>query len=79
MLHRGFPDLRITADDLFADEHSAVVRWTLTGTHRGTFAGIEPNGQPVRITGIDILRIERGKIVARWDEVNRHGLGTGRP
>ena len=70
MLHGAFPDLRIVVDDLIVDEHNAVIRWTMPGTHRGPFRGIPPNGRPIRFTGIDILRIERGKVVARWDEVN---------
>ena len=56
--------------------HGAVLRWTMPGTHQGVFRGIQPNGQPVRFTGMDILRIERGKIVARWDEVNNRAAPT---
>jgi steroid delta-isomerase-like uncharacterized protein len=70
MLHSAFPDLRIVIDDLIVDEHNAVIRWTMPGTHRGIFRGIQPNGRPVQFTGMDILRIENGKITARWDEVN---------
>ena len=32
-LHGAFPDLRIIIDDLIVDEHSAVLRWTMPGTH----------------------------------------------
>jgi steroid delta-isomerase-like uncharacterized protein len=70
MLHSAFPDLRIVIDDLIVDEHNAVIRWTMPGTHQGLFRGLPPNGQPVRFTGIDILRIERGKVFAYWGEVN---------
>ena len=70
MLHSAFPDLRIVIDDLIVDEFNAVIRWTMPCTHRRVFRGIQPNGQPVRFTGMDILRIEDGKITARWDEVN---------
>lgn len=38
--------------------------------HQGAFLGLPPTGRPVRFTGIDILRIERSRVVARWDEVN---------
>jgi steroid delta-isomerase-like uncharacterized protein len=73
MLHRAFPDLRIEIDDLIVDEHNAVVRWSMPCTHLGVFRGIEPNGRPVRFTGMDILRVENGRVVARWDEVNNRG------
>ena len=32
-LHGAFTDLRIIIDDLSIDEHSAVLRWTMPGTH----------------------------------------------
>jgi steroid delta-isomerase-like uncharacterized protein len=70
MLHSAFPDLRIVIDDIIVDGSNAVIRWTMPGTHRGVFRGTQPNGRPVRFTGIDILRIDNGKVTARWDEVN---------
>ncbi len=70
MLHSAFPDLRIAIDDIIVDGSNAVIRWTMPATHRGVFRGAQPNGRPVRFTGIDILRIDNGKVTARWDEVN---------
>ena len=70
MLHQAFPDLRIVIDDVIVNEQNAVIRWTMPATHQGVFRGVQPNGRPVQFTGMDILRIEHGRIVARWDEVN---------
>lgn len=70
MLHGAFPDLRIDVDEILVDEENAVIRWTMPATHQGVFRCIEPNGKAVRFTGIDILRIKNGRVVARWDEVN---------
>ena len=36
----------------------------MPATHQGVFRGIEPNGKAVRFTGIDILRIKNGRVVA---------------
>jgi predicted ester cyclase len=36
------------------------------GTHQGEFMGIDPTGNRVTITGVDILRIADGKIVEHW-------------
>ena len=74
ILHTGFPDLRIIGDDIIADEGQAVIRWTMPGTHRGMYRGAPPTGKAVEFRGIDILRIESGKIVARWDAVERPAL-----
>jgi predicted ester cyclase len=47
-----------------------VVRWTGTGTHQGDQLGVPATGKQVRLTGIDILRIEEGRVVERWGETN---------
>jgi steroid delta-isomerase-like uncharacterized protein len=74
ILHAGFPDLRIIIGDIIAAEGSAVIRWTMPGTHQGMFRGTPPTGKVVEFRGIDILGIEGGKIVARWDAVERPAL-----
>jgi predicted ester cyclase len=65
----GYEDVN-DALRLIVDGDNAVIRWSMPCTHLGVFRGIEPTGQPVRSTGMDILRIENGKITARWDEGN---------
>ena len=52
-----FPNLRFVVDEQLADGNRVASRWTLTGTHRR---------RQVRLTGIVISRIERGKIVEDW-------------
>jgi steroid delta-isomerase-like uncharacterized protein len=80
MLHRGFPDLRIVVDDLVVDEHAVTVRWSMPATHTGEFPGLPPpSGERIVLNGIDILAIENGKIVARWDAVNRPAPLRGGP
>ena len=36
----AFPDFQLVIDDLVAEEDKVVVRWTFTGTHRGSLADI---------------------------------------
>lgn len=71
MLHTGFPDLAISIEALVADNELVAVRWRMPATHTGPFRGIPATGRPVVQRGIDILSIEDGKIIGRWDEVNR--------
>ena len=58
----AFPDGHTQIDDLIADDDKVVLRWTDGGTHRGEFMGVAPTGKRVTMTGIDIYRIEQGKI-----------------
>ncbi len=45
-------------------------RFTLTGTHRGDFAGVPASGNKVSVTGHDFLRFKDGKISEHWAEVD---------
>ncbi len=71
---RAFPDRILIADDMIAADDKVITRWTWTGTHKGQYQGIEPSGKRVTVTGITISRIEDGKVVEEWEEVNRLGL-----
>ncbi len=66
----AFPDFEATEIELLVDAASGkvTVRWSATGTHRGTFLGVAGSGRRVRLGGIEIIRVERGRIVERWGE-----------
>jgi steroid delta-isomerase-like uncharacterized protein len=71
----GLPDLHVALDDLIAEGDQVVTRWTLTGTHRGTFMGIPPTGNRVTATGISIVRFDGGQEIEAWNEWDAGGLG----
>ena len=73
-LRTAFPDLHYTVEDLIAEGDKVVVRWRWQATHQGEFLGIEPTGRPAPMTGIAIYRLEAGKIVERWVELDLWGL-----
>jgi predicted ester cyclase len=70
----AFPDLRITVEDTVAGDDKVAARMTFRGTHRGPFRGLEPTGRPVAFSSIRIYRIEDGKVVQTWAEVDALGL-----
>lgn len=69
-LYAAFPDLYAEVEDLVVDRESGkvAIRWTATGTHTHIFMNAQPTGKYVRIKGIEIIRIENGKIAERWGE-----------
>ncbi|MCI0713205.1 MAG: ester cyclase [Chloroflexi bacterium] len=71
-LYAAFPDFYATTEDLVIDltSQTVTVRWTATGTHRGQFMSVAATGKTINFTGIEIIRIENGKIVERWGEWN---------
>jgi predicted ester cyclase len=58
--------LREVVNDLIAEGDKVVVRYTLYATHTGDFYGIKPTGKKIEISGIEIFRVEDGKIVEFW-------------
>ena len=74
-LRTAFPDIHTSIDDVVAEGDKVVVRFTSRGTHQREGMGIPPTGKRVVYTGIDIFRIEDGRIVERWGEVDGLSLG----
>ena len=69
----GFPDVRHTIEQVVTADDLVIVRWQAAGTHEGEFQDLAPTGKPVTWTGINIFRIECGRISEEWSEVD--GLG----
>lgn len=71
-LKQSFLDSKIATpghhvvDELIAEGDRVVARVTGYGTHEGTYRGIPRTGRSIRMGGIVIWRIKRGKIVERW-------------
>ena len=70
----GFPDVRITVDDVIAAGDKVVLRWHSEGTHRGELAGLAPTGARGSVTGISIDQWKDGKVVETWTEWDNLGL-----
>lgn len=62
----AFPDAQVLVEDTIEADDKCVLRFTMTGTHRGPFMGLPATGKPFRMAGITILRFEGGKCVERW-------------
>ena len=48
------------------DGELAVIRWTITGTHKGELFGLAPTGKTIAVSGMDMLRVVDGKFVEHW-------------
>ena len=70
----AFPDLQFTVEDMIAEENQVVVRYTGRGTHQGDLMGIAPTGMQATASAVLIVRIEDGKIVEDWLNLDQLGL-----
>jgi len=50
------------------------LRWSHTGTHTGEFLGIPPTGKTFVLQGIDMYRVQHGKIAEHWNVVDMLGF-----
>ena len=56
MYRKGFPDLRMEAEDILVSGDKVVARVRGTGTHEGEFMGMPATGKSVDVQLIDIIR-----------------------
>jgi steroid delta-isomerase-like uncharacterized protein len=70
----AFPDLSWEIDFILAEDDFVAARWTASGTHLGTWAGVEPTGNEMRFSGINVFRFSEGKVVELWNHRDDLGL-----
>ncbi len=69
-LHRAFPDLHITVEDVIEEGEKVVSRNTVTGTHLGGYMGLPATGKSVTYSEIFSFRIRDGRIAETWGVVD---------
>ena len=70
----AFEDHHQTVHDWIVEGDKVVARWTVEGTHTGTYVGVSPTGRRTKATGMEIFRIENGKIVEEWCNLDFYGV-----
>ena len=70
----AFPDLHMTIDLMIAEGDMVVARWTTEGTNTGPWGTVPPTGKRARFSGVNIFRIQNGKVVELWN--HRDDLGV---
>jgi predicted ester cyclase len=70
----AFPNGQMSIDGLVAERDLVVALLTWRGTHQGEFYGIPATGKSVVCTSIGIDRMEDGKVVDGWGELDMVGL-----
>ena len=73
-LRDAFPDIMFVLEDLIAEGMLVAARYHWRGTHKGPFANILPTDNLVEVTGMDLYRIENGKIIEHWHNIDELGL-----
>ena len=74
-MRAAFPDLKATVmEPALVDGNLEALYVVLTGTHQGELMGIAATGRKVEFSGIDIIRVEDGKVVEHWGATDTMAL-----
>lgn len=70
----AYGSFTLEIQELLAQEDRVYVRWKQTGTHIGEVDGFEPTGLPIIQLASAIYRVQDGKIVEYWIQIDRAGI-----
>ena len=76
----GFPDWRVRVDEVLSAGDRVIYRWTIEGTHQGSFHSqalgrtLSPTGRAVTLRGIHIQRVADGRFAEAWTIQDTLGL-----
>lgn len=65
-LTRGFPDVHYEVERVISRDGEVWAMIWMSGTHRGEFMGLQPNGRSFRSPHVWIYRLENGLIEESW-------------
>ena len=65
-----YPDLHLTIERQIAEGDWVVTVVTARGTHRGTWLGMKPTGRSLVFTGVNVDKVQEGRIVEHGGAAN---------
>src|ERR1700682_4945149 len=73
-MQAAFSDIRVTFHNAIAEGDKVCLRWSCSMTHTGNGLGVPPTRKTLRTTGITVVRVANGKLVAGWQNWDMLGL-----
>ena len=71
MVIAAFSNRKMGMHDLAETNDGRVVEnWRMEGTHVGEAMGIPPSNQAISVRGMELWRVENGKVVEHWGVVD---------
>jgi steroid delta-isomerase-like uncharacterized protein len=74
MMRGGFPDIQWTLEEMVAEGDKVAARFTMRGTHLGTFFGTPSTGKKIAVQALNIYRLSRGQIIEETGQPDLLGL-----
>ena len=76
MMRSGFPDIQWTIEDMVTENEKVAVRFTMTGTHQGTFFGVPATGKTITVLAMNFYRLVGNQIIEEYGQPDMLGLLT---
>lgn len=70
----GFPGYTHEIHDQIAQGDLVVNRITWSGVHSGDFAGVPATQRPFELGGINMFRVEQGRVAEQWVQLDMFSL-----
>ena len=74
MMRAGFPDIQWALEEMVAEGDKVAARFTMRGTHRGTFFGVPPTGKTIAVQATNFYRLSGGQFVEEHGQPDMLGL-----
>lgn len=74
MMRGGFPDIQWTLEELIVEGEKIAARYTMRGTHEGTFFGVPATGRRIAVQATGFYSVVNGKIVGEHGQTDLLGL-----
>ncbi|KQO17871.1 ester cyclase [Paenibacillus sp. Leaf72] len=69
-----YGEFTLTVEQFLVQDDQVYVRWKQVGTHLGEIDGFVPTGKPIVEIASAVYRVEAGKIVEYWIQIDREGI-----
>jgi len=74
MMRSGFPDIQWTLEEMIAEDDKVAARFTMRGTHQGSFFGVPPTGKTIAVQALNFYRLSGGQFIEERGQPDLLGL-----
>jgi steroid delta-isomerase-like uncharacterized protein len=74
MMRSGFPDIQWGLNEIIVENDRVAARFTMRGTHQGTFFEVQPTGKKIQVQAMNSYRLLDGQIVEEYGQPDMLGL-----
>ena len=76
MMRGGFPDIQWAIEDMITENEKVAVRFTMSGTHKGTFFGVPATDKKIVVQAMNFYRLADDQIIEEFGQPDLLGLLT---